>query len=772
MDSQDIVAKVLKTAIYDDGSPEIPVFTVGHESELENSGWSLLLDSISDFSRLYKLSPGESFLEDIQTQLESNKPDKLILLPPFMGSAHLSQDLRNKFSQQSLESIAFTQVIQLLPENSICAAVLPAPLRRGKASVSINASLLYYIELGEYSNLLTSSAACVRFNFNVVIVKVGISNQKVARFFKFPDSNKEISQDEIIQDFKKLKNQNGGKTTHGYVHQGTVTLNEEICYEKYSPEQIAFQESINLSIEKYGTVQQLSDWGQIHVHRNRRDQNSENTSENRQQDISIVNGSSILENGHMSPDCSPRSNGIQYLKLEAGDICIPTITLIKSSLKCAEVKPDMLPLVAASTVLVIRLNSTINSEQRNLFLAYLASEIVAGWLKIHTSTIHTIHMSTLERYYRITPSILNTLPVPEFDEDLVIAVRSLNEAAEQFSAWEKSTISARSALFEMDKGKDSRLFILSTGREARQRCETAKLIDDLDYRIRTRLPHPISLRWRTLNSSHSNLEGYVEALECVEIIMCYIAHIAILLARHQNIPISYIQKNMADQLQRHRGTTFGNWVEILTEVNSENFRNQLQDVKHVPFYEVLTFLDQEADDVLEKLRGFRNDQAHQKGPKGAEVSFAYDKVFQDLGIILRKSEFLSEYPLRYIETTRVDSIERKTIYSYRDLMGDHPLVPIHEESSNQLDLEARSLYLRDRDGSLYLFRPLITRLQCPLCNSWETFYLDSYEDDGTVVLKSMERGHQLKDKSMFSAFKHVGLLKRLKSARNGNTKNS
>jgi hypothetical protein len=127
--------------------------------------------------------------------------------------------------------------------------------------------------------------------------------------------------------------------------------------------------------------------------------------------------------------------------------------------------------------------------------------------------------------------------------------------------------------------------------------------------------------------------------------------------------------------------------------------------------------------------------------------------------LLQAVEFLSEYPMRYVERTQRDSMRQVTYYDYRDLRGDHPLVPLSYEETEEPELEAQSLYLVDRVGGLHLLRPLLSRRECPDCGNWATFHLDTYKKKPDLsVLKSMECGHTVEDLSISAAFKHIGLL--------------
>jgi hypothetical protein len=100
-----------------------------------------------------------------------------------------------------------------------------------------------------------------------------------------------------------------------------------------------------------------------------------------------------------------------------------------------------------------------------------------------------------------------------------------------------------------------------------------------------------------------------------------------------------------------------------------------------------------------------------------------------------------------------------TQYDYRDLQGDHPLVPIQMGITNQSNIEAGSLYLLDRQGNLHLLRPYLTRQECPECGNWSIFCLDRYDKKANAVnLYSMEHGHVVVDKDLVEAFRFVGLI--------------
>jgi hypothetical protein len=208
----------------------------------------------------------------------------------------------------------------------------------------------------------------------------------------------------------------------------------------------------------------------------------------------------------------------------------------------------------------------------------------------------------------------------------------------------------------------------------------------------------------------------------------------------------------------------GDWAAIVRETCTAKQFRKLDD--GTPFYDITRVLSGDNNTVLQRLLDRRNDQAHNRGPKGAaSIQRQFVAAVADLEALLQAAEFLSEYPLYYIEQTSVDSLAGINTYTYRQLMGDHPLVPLRSAQTESFALEAHSLYLVDRGGSLHLLRPLLVRRQCPSCGVWATYYLDTYERRSSqCVLKPMEHGHDagspsLQDANLAPAFRAVGLLK-------------
>jgi hypothetical protein len=200
----------------------------------------------------------------------------------------------------------------------------------------------------------------------------------------------------------------------------------------------------------------------------------------------------------------------------------------------------------------------------------------------------------------------------------------------------------------------------------------------------------------------------------------------------------------------------GDWVAVIREVrDSKAIRNATQ---LIPFGEI-ALIDNETNEALQRLFDFRNDFSHGRGPKGGEIREQFEESKDSLEAFLEGIEFVTEYPLRYIERSKRDTLFERTEYQYRELAGDHPLVPLATATTDLAEIEEESLYLADRNGRLFLLRPLLSFLECPECRRWSVFYLDRYKKgDGSCVLKSMENGHTVDGSKLVPAFRKVGLV--------------
>lgn len=590
-------------------------------------------------------------------------------------------------------------------------------------------------------------------------MQVGAGSDRLVRFFRCPqipmrpDADGQQIVDEtrqraVIKDLQRLSRQGGGATEFGYVLRGGIPANTPWLFDRHHPNYRRHMEDLG----QFGEIRSLGELVDIRLGFHISEQvNLLVPSHETSKGIPVIEGRDIgADNVLRTEDSRYRAlpEKAQPHQLQAGDICLRAIIGSDQKLKAAQIQAEMLPLVANNTILILRPKPEVNVDV-DFLTAYLQSDHV----------VHALRAQGIAQ--RLYAQSLAEIPVPVQDEEVRTVLHDLRSAARTLSEWQGEADAALRSLFDFksarDAARDARAHLLETGRRVRQRERAARQIDDLSYRLRIGLPHPLAYRWRLAETAQPILEGYRDVLECAEIGACYLALIVLVMMREVGEPVGHLAE-MADRLtNRGRGTNFGDWVTILREARD---KKRLRQITNIPFYEVARFLDNPVvDNAFSRLKQNRDDYSHGRGPSGAEIPIRVKESLADLRTVLEAVEFLSEYPLRYVEETRRDSITGITRYHYREIMGDHVLVPVLETETTAAEVEAHSLYLVDRQGELHLIRPFLTRQECPECRRWEIFFLDRFDQrQEKCMLKSMEKGHAFASAEMTTVFRHVKLL--------------
>jgi hypothetical protein len=547
----------------------------------------------------------------------------------------------------------------------------------------------------------------------------------------------------LVADFTRLIRQGGGRTRHGYVIREGLPPEAPLLYDLYDPEVASRRQSLTA----LGQVQRLADLADVLSGFNFTAEAALLEDRKSERGVPVIEGRNIDSDSRIVLDeIRHRAEIPEDRQLREGDLFIRTILGPGERIRVAEATKGVLPAAAGKSVLTLRLRPELSLAERQTLIAYLRSPHAAEQLNAlrgETITIAVRHLSDLS--------------VPLLNGALSTALNEIDRAIGQFRDWIVEAERARDALFEFsDPGKDGG-YLQALGRVSRRRYDAARLVTDLRHRIRTQYPHPIAFRWRMAEVARPDLEGLQNVLECAEVAVCYLAFMAILLSRAvSDFRISYvgeISKRMAGD--KPHGTNMGDWMAIVREVRGSKAITQKADAS--PFVEIAK-IDEETVQALQRLAGVRNDVAHGRGPKGAAIPAVFEQCRDDLEVMLGGIEFVAEYPLRHIERASRDTLLGKTTYQFRELMGDHPMLPLSTATIVQAELE-ESLYLVDRKGQLHLLRPFLNLIECPECGRRATFYLDRYlPREGKCVLKSMEHEHTAKDSGIVASYRLVGLL--------------
>lgn len=698
---------------------------------------------------VYFLPDDESFVESLESLIDEQKPDDIFVLPPFRSRNKVTSEFRQKYPGMGLEEAALKTLANKLSPGCRIAAILPNSFFFGESTRSfreafLSANSLKYALTPDFNPGLLGLPFHTMFRLGCLVIHVGQDDPSL-RIFRIPDS--ELENTPTIGDLENLVRRRNGHSQYGYVLREGLAPGMPIAYDLYSPEFRLKQEKLG----QLGGTASLLELVDIVRGLHMTLEASRLVEAESGLGVPIVDGRSIGADGQILIEtvrfrvADPPDR--HFLRI--GDICIPCIQSPRPSLKCAVIREQDLPAATSHSVLVLRPKANVSDEQLQILYAYLRSPQAAEDIAAQNSYVH------------ITVSGLSNLKVPVPDESLVIAIRTLDHSIRQFRSWVDEATRAKDSLFTFSSISDSRSQILSLGRMTRRRTDAANLVDDLRHRVRTLFPHPVAYRWRTVESSLPDLEGYQNVLECAENLTSYIAALVVIHSRlvdGGNLPAIGQLGEKLGQNPGH-GISMGDWVNIIRQAASSKVLRAASPT--TPFFEAADFLrnNKDANEAIQRLSKRRNDHAHGRGPKGQTVHKAYGEAMATLQQLLGSVEFLADYPLHFVETTRRDSMRKLTRYGFRRMMGDHSLVPLEEAEGNYAEMEAQSLYVVDRNSVPHLARPFLVMRTCPVCHTRSTFMLEKFDvRTNTCTLKSLEHGHNVDDTEVAEAYRYVGLL--------------
>jgi hypothetical protein len=217
---------------------------------------------------------------------------------------------------------------------------------------------------------------------------------------------------------------------------------------------------------------------------------------------------------------------------------------------------------------------------------------------------------------------------------------------------------------------------------------------------------------------------------------------------------------IADRLRDSpdRGINMGDWYSILTQIR-ESRSIRLRSAA-MPFPEIFAaWMADPARAALGRLKSRRDDDSHGRRPETAELGLAHAQARADLTSLFEDADFVVDYPLRLIEETRWRAVDESTAYDYRDLRGDHPLVPLEHARAGTYRLETGSLYVATRRGELHRVTPVLARAACPRCNATATFCFDKLDRASRrPIYRALEHRHSAERPDLKDDLKAIGLL--------------
>ncbi|MGY1637902.1 hypothetical protein ACI78V_14745 [Geodermatophilus sp. SYSU D00742] len=567
------------------------------------------------------------------------------------------------------------------------------------------------------------------------------------RLFEVPtDLSAEAGLAGIAADLRRLKKMKGGTSEFGYVLRQMPPPPARLGFARHDPRLAALRNDL----ANFGSTVPIKDLFEIVPQASLLPRNRHQVSRSDPDAARVLTGRDIRSDGIVLDDETSTWVAVPPdRQLRAGDVVIRAISAprMKGGFVLTQVAEEDLPLAASPTVHALRLRPDIPPVTKDFVLRYLASPQAA----------RLAQGTELNGHVRLTPTVLTSLHVPVPDEKMTAALAAVQMAEGRAAEWSHEAADLLGSIFDEPDAKKARDRVQRSSRVMRWRIDAAALTENFSYQIRTRFPHPIAYRWRVAEAALSDgptSEGYRSILEAAEVLLAYLACVALAAARSAGIQMSHLP-DLQKKFAIGQGPTMGDWVAILQEVTGKRFRALDEDFQ---LGELQGFLGAVGvRDAQRRLSQRRNDEAHIRRVDPHDLPQACAEATQDLMTILQAAEFAADVPLLLLGPTRWDSLAASGEAEARSLMGDHPVVPKRSIQVTRPDLEAGSLYIKDPNERLHLLRPLLVSKDCPTCRNLSTFHVDRVSDRD-VVLKSLEHGHTVSAPDMRSALTKVGLL--------------
>ncbi len=711
---------------------------------------------LPDNSDHHQILGVENFADDVCQVVSKSAATAVFLFPPMIGDSRLSPEWREKHGSAGIPQVIANDLFRSEEAESSVSGQKPG------AELQCVAMLVprFFItspRMDEWRReFFPAHAALIieheleMFNPAVMLDLVTVVFQKnpgPIRFFKVVRTASEDEAKAISADLRKLMKQPAGKSKYGYVLSRPLAPGYPVTFDFYSEDTERLRQEISILGERV-PLQTVADvMPGFHPVTPNRVQNG-------QQGFLFISAQDIKPDGRVDLSALKVQDrpclGVSFL--QDGDYCLRKLYPEGRGLVVGVYEGTGQAVSWNSSIVVLRPKPSLSPPQRHVLLSYLQSSMAQRLSDVKKEA------SRLGGALQLSTSLLREFPVPVADAKLVAAIEELSEAKAAFTRWIQQIDLASSAILTEDSPSNSREKILAAGQLARQRYRAGLQTESLDFRIQTQFPHPLAFLWREVQVSGPDRYHQLRTiLKAAEGHTCFLALTAILLSRAIVKPIRYLETIATRLCTRGSGTNFGDWIAVLKEVNEGRAFRQSE--KLIPFSEVTELCSRGMwEPAIRRLKELRDDDSHGRISPGSVSATVLNQAKEDLESVFKATEFLTEFRLLLIVSTRFDAIRSLTRIEYRDLSGDNVLVPLQQDVIDRNDIEADSLYFRDRQGNLHLFRPLLQYLECPECHQMSTFFLDTYSGKGNVVgLKSFERS-SVREEEMADDFRHFGLL--------------
>jgi hypothetical protein len=734
--------------VHGDGQPEAPA---PHAADQRSEFPSVLRPSNAEH---HSLPGSELFVEEALAAVRESDADCVFVFPPLPGRMHLSPEFCQRFEQLGLAQAVVRSLIEEASEPAkVFAFLLPSQFLAATRSGSWRREFFpshsaVVVEHTHDLHAMPALAAGISMQLATLIFS---PRPGPVRFFRLSELAIAEGNRKIVSDMTRLLQQPAGKTQFGYVHRGPLEGRYATSFDSYSEE----TERLRQEVGELGDRVQLAQIADVLSGYRPCDPRRQQAGQGVTGFLTIC-ARDITRDGRVDLHRVQTNRGQAHVEhcLEEGDFCISVVYRAGRSFTVGVYKGDGRPVTWRKSVIVVRPHASLLPAQRQVLLSFLRSPLAQRLGSAEQ------RLSSLGRALRLSPDALREFPVPIADKDIMSALQHLSEAREAFGRWISDIDDASNAIVQESTAAGSRERILASGQLARQRFRAATQVEELDYRVRTQFPHPLAYVWREVQICGPDRFHRLRAImKAAEGHTCFLAQLGVLLSKIAGKPLAHTDSMSTRLCERHAGTSFGDWFAIVREIGtSRAFRGLDTDA---PVAELRTLcVDGKWEPAVRRLMDLRNDDSHGRIASTSISIALLTEAEEALETVYRTTEFLTDFRLLWVTSTRFDSIRHVNHFEYRDLSGDNALAPLHSDDSKRSDLESGSLYLQDRRDELHLLRPMLHYLRCPECHQMATFFLDALDtaERDFVRIKSFER-NSVRREAIADDFRHVGLLK-------------
>ena len=431
----------------------------------------------------------------------------------------------------------------------------------------------------------------------------------------------------------------------------------------------------------------------------------------------VVRGSDLRRDGTLAP--ADESVGWALVprerQLSVGDILIRRVFSASNlgGLAAVEVADSDLPAVASETVVTLRAKNALTDSERILILGYLRSGLARD-----------LTAASADGGVHLTQATLRELHIPQPDEPLHRRYRRSFPCSRPVRAMALSRHEACSIRYSAmtvphrNPDPDRRRWQDSSPEELTSRRSAGRCwlhLPDTDSPSPSRTD---GAQWRR----QSALARFKEALEAIlaaaEVLMCYAANVGLAIAHHTSIDIGAM-KTISSKLAP--GQT-GLGSRGLDHSSSRVPRQQSGPGTSLPETRLRNsrpFWPTRTQTLpMQQLKARRDDELHiYAWPDPGSLLACSGKLPDGSDHPLPRRELPGQRGLLLIHVTAFhwDTFQRLGTVSYRELTGDHPVVPTRTIIHGDPEIEVGSLYVIDGQNRMHLLRPFLTGKDCPKC---------------------------------------------------------